>query len=311
MGLSVASERLLAMRLYYHRAPSGLRNFGDDLNPWLWSRVLPGIIEPDAAPHSSVLIGFGTLLNEKLPEHLSEAALKVIFTTGVGYGSGQPPSLGTGWDVRSVRGPLSAARLGLDARFGVADGAILVRRHYEPAAQKTVRYSFMPHVISCDAGEAAWRQICDALGIQFIDPQDKIEDVLAQISASEVLLAEAMHGAIVADALGTPWIAMDTHGVHRFKWEDWCASVGLSYQPWKCPMLSNLPEHGSTFIRLRSGIKRIVVERRLRHILSKATPVLSSRERMEDLTCQLEELLATLRRDSEAGLFRAATATSV
>ena len=41
------------MKLYYYKAPLG--NFGDDLNPWLWPRLLPDIFDDDGRVSSALL----------------------------------------------------------------------------------------------------------------------------------------------------------------------------------------------------------------------------------------------------------------
>ena len=46
------------MKLAYFRDPK--RNFGDDLNPWLWDQLLPGLI--DDVDDDRFLIGMGTIL---------------------------------------------------------------------------------------------------------------------------------------------------------------------------------------------------------------------------------------------------------
>jgi succinoglycan biosynthesis protein ExoV len=35
------------MKLFYFKDPAG--NFGDDLNLWLWPKVLPGILDEDGS----------------------------------------------------------------------------------------------------------------------------------------------------------------------------------------------------------------------------------------------------------------------
>jgi succinoglycan biosynthesis protein ExoV len=64
--------------------------------------------------------------------------------------------------------------------------------------------------------------------IHFIDPRDPIHTVMDEIQGSGLLLSEAMHGAIVADALRTPWVALKpTDRAHHMKWDDWATSLGI------------------------------------------------------------------------------------
>ena len=91
------------MRLYYYEDTA---NFGDRLNQWLWPRLLPDRWDPDDGIAFS---GIGTIINASMPA----SRRWIVFTSGVGYG-GPPANFGgDGWTVASVRGPLSAAVLGL------------------------------------------------------------------------------------------------------------------------------------------------------------------------------------------------------
>src|SRR5690606_28992893 len=58
--------------------------------------------------------------------------------------------------------------------------------------------------------------------------------VINEIACSEKIIAGAMHGAIVADALRIPWVRL-RFGIHGFespatselKWKDWMLSLNL------------------------------------------------------------------------------------
>ena len=57
---------------------------------------------------------------------------------------------------------------------------------------------------------------------------------------------------IVADALRVPWIPLVTSPrILSFKWQDWCQSIELTYQPQFVPPLPTYPRWGRG---LRSGI---------------------------------------------------------
>jgi succinoglycan biosynthesis protein ExoV len=211
------------MKLLHFRGPNGERNFGDELGPWLWDRLLPGVLDDDS---DELFVGIGTLLNNRLPR----ASRIVVFGSGVGYGDA-PPTRDPSWSIYCLRGPLSATVLGLPPSLGITDPGALVR-HFFPVAdapRPARQFSYMPHWrFACDD----WERVCDRIGFGYIDPRRDVEEVIAAIRATRVLITEAMHGAIVADALRVPWIAVrSTPAILGFKWRDWCASLGLDYSP--------------------------------------------------------------------------------
>lgn len=281
------------MRLYYFRHSQGIGNFGDDLNPWLWPRLVPGIFDRESP---TLFVGIGTLLNDKLPR----AERMAVFGSGVGYGSGVPRP-DESWNIYCLRGPLSAEALGVAPAFALTDGALLVRKFIEPSPTKRFKYAYMPHFSHAHYGGEGWRRICDDLGIQFIDPRRPVEEVLAQINQTEILLAEAMHGAIVADALRVPWVAIQTHTViNTFKWRDWCQSIGLEHRPHFVPPIWNPPARPSMLHGTYQGFKRKVAAARLRRIARSAKPRLSDDETQRRLLERMEEKLARLRADVDA-----------
>jgi hypothetical protein len=116
------------MKLHYY---SKTANFGDAINTWLWDRLLPGCLDENADVRFS---GIGTILRGDMPN----AEHWVVFTSGVGYPPLPPDFGGKRWSVISVRGPLSAAALGLPAEAAVTDGAILLASlsEYAPLPEK-------------------------------------------------------------------------------------------------------------------------------------------------------------------------------
>lgn len=297
------------MKLYYYQRRDGLANFGDVLNQWLWPQLLPNFFDED---ESQIFVGMGTLLNHLLPQRVSPAKAVILLSTGVGY---EKPlkQIPEHWKIYCVRGQLSARRLGLDENLAITDGAVLVRRLWQETPQKKYAFAFMPHIHHGNFASSQWQQICAEAGVYFINPAWSVEKVLNAIAQTEVLLAEAMHGAIVADALRVPWIPITTSPrILAFKWQDWCSSVGLSYHPWILPPHHNLyPRYGRG---LRSGWRSFrhwfaygsqpslllssSLFQQLQLIQKNARPQLSNEKHLEALTEKLESCLAQLRQDN-------------
>jgi succinoglycan biosynthesis protein ExoV len=104
----------------------------------------------------------------------------------------------------------------------------LVRAAGLAAGNKRFRTSFMPHHKSL--AQADWATLCSRASLHFIDPRRPVEEVLTDIAQSELLLAEAMHGAVVADALRVPWIPIRMYSQFlEFKWRDWTQSIGVPF----------------------------------------------------------------------------------
>lgn len=242
------------MKLFYYQRQDNIPNFGDELNRWLWPQLQSHLFEREP---ETVFVGTGTLINSKLAERIRPAKKVVLFSTGAGYES-PIATIPQNWEICCVRGPLSARQLGLPARRAIADGALLISQLFpklataqaQPTPQKR-GCSFMPHIHYANEGGEAWERICQRAGVQYIDPRWPVEKVLTAIASSERVLAEAMHGAIVADALRVPWIPIVTGPrIYGFKWQDWCASMELFYHPYHLPALKSYQRWGRGF---RSG----------------------------------------------------------
>ncbi|MEX1198520.1 MAG: polysaccharide pyruvyl transferase family protein [Pseudohongiellaceae bacterium] len=223
------------MKVIYYQDPRG--NFGDELNRWLWPKVFGDAItgfghhgketRAEYATEDLLFYGIGTILDDRIPLQPE----KIIFGSGFGYGD-KLQKLDNA-RVFFVRGSRTAKVLGLGPDKALTDPAILLRRFFPLVMESDKQHdiSFMPHHSSVSGNY--WRKACDELGIHYIDPRETdIEMVIREISGSRLVIAEAMHGAIVADTFRVPWIAVSSVAeTNNFKWQDWCGTLGLSYAP--------------------------------------------------------------------------------
>lgn len=284
------------MRLYYYKES----NFGDALNPLIWEKLLPMPLDKDM---DIGFLGIGTLLNEIFITKMQACRWKVIFGTGVGYGKKVPP-LDDSHRIYCVRGALSARKLGLPESLGITDGALFVKDLFPISQPKKYRFSYMPHYEL--AGEG-WAAVCRDIGFGYIDPRWSVEKVLSLTAQTEILLTEAMHGAIVADAFRVPWIPIVTNPtILPFKWHDWCSSVGMDYKPVAIERL----QHPNTKKDLLSPLRDIrawtrqkSAAQQLLQVAKTTHPHLSTDRKIEECSARLYEKLELFKKDWNSGLF--------
>ncbi|WP_137131353.1 polysaccharide pyruvyl transferase family protein [Rhizobium sp. FY34] len=314
------------MKPYFWESHHG--NFGDDLNLWLWDFLLPGL--RDVHPET-MLVGVGTVLN---PDLIPRNIRKLVIGSGYGYGS--PPDISdpTEWDVRCVRGPLTAKKLGLPESMGIIDPAVMVTDMPEfQNLPKRHAKTFIPHWESAEFG--IWRQACEPAGLTYLDPRGEAKSVIAAIAQSELIVAESMHGAILADAFRVPWVAVSTsRAINSFKWTDWVQTVGASYSPRYVPVSTRaeavrkqsrfwglqfggesgsgagaapaeaedgmtMTEKQDTRTRLRSAAKQMLAAPSTLALwqASRAEPQLSPDGRLEERKALFREVIEGVRRD--------------
>ena len=206
------------MKLVFFRGK--VPNFGDELNLHVWPALLPkGFLDED---ESELFVGIGSIIGD----HLNPKSRKFVMGSGYAGYMGLPDVHDGTWDIRFVRGPNTARTLKIDPDLSVCDSAILLRAMDLPAPDERVGVAFMPHYESLERGN--WAEACAKAGMTLIDATDPVEKVLSQIRGAKLLITEAMHGAIVADALRTPWVgARPIYGGHHKKWLDWAGALKL------------------------------------------------------------------------------------
>jgi succinoglycan biosynthesis protein ExoV len=154
-----------------------------------------------------------------------------------------------------------------------------------------------------------WAEVCRLAGVTFLDPGAPVPDLLAMIRSARFVVTEAMHGAIVADALRTPWIGvMPFHDLHRPKWLDWSESLGIDIRFVRL-LPSSLREAytlatGKAGGGLRSRMlfdsapsapvnlaMRHIAAKNLLRVIERIEPQLSRDDRIESVTARCEEAL--------------------
>ena len=113
-----------------------------------------------------LLVGVGTVLNRAL---LPQGVRKLVVGSGFGYGTLPDFSDPAEWDIRCVRGPLTAGKLGLDESLGIIDPAVMVADMPEfQNLPKNGGAIFVPHWESTVGG--IWPIVCQAAGLGYVDP---------------------------------------------------------------------------------------------------------------------------------------------
>ncbi|MGF1530960.1 MAG: polysaccharide pyruvyl transferase family protein [Puniceicoccaceae bacterium] len=296
--------------LYYHRND----NFGDALNGWLWARLAP---EFERESQDRLILGIGTILSKNVPKR----PLKEVF--GAGWSGGNKPTICPKWRFWCVRGPHTADGLGLDRTLAVTDPGVLVKLCVGGPEADADRVGFMPHHRSMEAAD--WEVLCREIGLTCIDPRLPVGTVLRELRRCRLVITEAMHGAIVSDALGIPWIPVALYPwFNAFKWRDWTDSLGIEGTPVKlCPifhsgpkrskLVLNLMKRGSVKVNLgKDGWRSLPLRTtspedqkktllKLRHLVCNRTAVLSCRDRLGESIAELEKRLEKVREVCAAG----------
>jgi len=165
-------------------------NFGDDLNLWLWPKLINPCLKND---DNILFLGIGTIVSRDFyKKHLSDAKKILLFSSGA---SDKPvPVIDEQWKVYCVRGPRTAKKLGVSQDLAIADGAYLLRTLDIPRPEKKTGIAFIPHHRSEDY--INWDTICKKAGVTYLSPKQPVDVFLSKIQGCEKIISEAMLGKI-------------------------------------------------------------------------------------------------------------------
>ncbi len=209
-----------AARAYYW---IGRPNFGDLLTPLLLARFAQ-VDAVWAKPTDAEVVVTGSIL-----EHLPPDWHGIV----AGIGRMHPVQLSLN-DARilAVRGPLTANGLGRVPVLG--DPALLADELVKPQP-KTHKLGLVPHWTDHDLERRPEFLKYDPLIIRVGDDPHR---VIAQIASCRKIVASALHGIILADALGIPrrveiapmMLSNPAREGGLFKWEDYHLSLGMKLE---------------------------------------------------------------------------------
>jgi len=222
------------MKLICYESQSG--NFGDDLNRWMWPKIFgDNFFNED---RDIAFLGIGSILisDSNYIEKAEKSDTKIIFGTGV-RSIKQSFNFDNSWDISFLRGPFSSLIACGKADNFITDSAyfIALLSNYSKLVNNKKKHSVsvIPYYQSVNLID--WETACEKLGWNLIKPTGKnVDDFIQQISESEYVISEAMHGAIVADVLRVPWKRLKFNAhlfegeiVSEFKWKDWLYSIDI------------------------------------------------------------------------------------
>jgi hypothetical protein len=218
--------------LYYCKS----KNFGDALNPLIFEQVL-GVPVRYAKKRYAELCGIGSVLDNLMASssvvnRMIQAYLSPIhvFTSGFTF----PSQKANARPIRkmvihAVRGKQTRQQLvdlgilAADQPVAYGDAGLFAPLLLERDVPKKYFCGIIPHISERDCAEieALSKAIHNSVVIDF---EQKPMEVLKQMASCEVIISSAMHGLVVADALGLPniWMKVSNRIIGgRYKFDDY------------------------------------------------------------------------------------------
>lgn len=252
------------IRSYYSMEYRPLNNLGDALVPSLldslgYSYALRSSDNASVVNKNRCLLIVGSILTQR---KLNEIPYPMD-VWGCGWkGPKLAPSGREDIRYHAVRGPQTAAGLGLPLNIPLGDPALLVpylirlpiQRHGSTLviphmdrlkaihAKKTCLLTGCEQILSTMVWPPSYRQILrrnlvrESLGILYRRVRYGVRvqglwSAVSRIAGASFVLTGSLHGAILAQAYGVPWAAYDDGYVDApAKWHDWAAYLGVEIE---------------------------------------------------------------------------------
>lgn len=219
-------------------------NFGDWIGPYLLSKITDRpLINTKGSKRENVLFTVGSIL-----EHIDKD-----FDKAEVWGSGliQAPhkkrikKLNKHiHKIHAVRGELTYSELVKNTTLNVpkifGDPALLMPMFYEPKKSlNEKKISVCPHFSHYNL----FSVLNESNALEVIDVSDNLQTVVDQIVNSKVCISSSLHGLIIAQAYGVPWVWLDlpekSLDGHSFKFEDFFSTLKQREKVCKVSLVSN------------------------------------------------------------------------
>ena len=231
------------MILWYDH-PHGKSNFGDEL-----SRLLLPALDVDITltddPRKAELVAIGGNLEMLLPSQQT-----IVVGTGFIQDGSKIPKVN--WDIRLIRGKLSAKRLGWKGPLG--DPAVLAPMLLKNNPKVKWPLGIIPHV----HGDENFKQFTPK-GAKYIDLTKDPITILKEIASCEAVASSSVHGWLVAVALGIPAKRFElgpTPG-GDYRWEDVCSGLDLKTPTTSDPFFTaDLSKHQKRIRKILESLKK-------------------------------------------------------
>lgn len=165
----------------------GIKNFGDELGPAILLRlgVRPVRVY---APSNADIVTCGSVMS-----YISGQE-KIIWGTG----DTKPHKIDASkFDIRAVRGTLTADQVNASPRVPLGDPGILVGRLWGRPWKKRWRCGWVPHYVA--------RKEDEPPGVdKVIDPTGDVDAVIADMGRCATIVSSSLHGLIVAASMRIP-----------------------------------------------------------------------------------------------------------
>lgn len=235
--------------VFYYKYNKGHGNFGDELNPYLISKLSGQLVEKILIPSSGIRYIFFSIkyiINNKIDFNILVTLIKQLFINDFILAIGSIISANSSkkakiWGVGmmnsndkikdacfyAVRGKYTQFKikqLGFKTPDVIGDPAILLPVVYNPVVKKKFKIGIIPHYVHYDLVNSISDN--DFCVINMIDPVEKIID---SINMCEYLISTSLHGIIVSHTYGIPCLWVDFKGEllagDNIKFMDYFSSV--------------------------------------------------------------------------------------